>query len=435
MVDMFVLSTILILSLFVLLAGGLWVAVSLLAVGFIAMELATSAPVGRVIASTMWAKSADWPLVSLPLFIWMGEILFRTRLSEDMFRGLSPWLRRFPGRLIHVNVLGTGVFAAVSGSSAATAATIGKMALPELARRGYDEKLSIGSLAGSATLGLLIPPSIILIVYGVVAEVSIVRLFIAGILPGIVLIIMFMAYIMAYALIFPSSIPDDQEDMPFRKRISETLRLLPIFVLIIAVIGSIYGGIATATEAAAVGVVGSLAISMLSGTLTWKSFKESLIGATSTTCMISLILLCAAFLSVAMGFVGIPRSLAMWVDGLGLSPLMMLVILTIMFTVVGCFLDGISIVVLTAAILLPMVQSAGFDLIWFGIYIVVIVEMSQITPPVGFNLFVIQAVTGKSLFYIAYAALPFFLIMLAFLVVLVLFPELATYLPEQMTRR
>ncbi len=422
------------LVLILVLAGGFWVALSLFAVGIFAIATFSSAPAGSIMATTSWGQSWSWSLTALPLFIWMGEILFRTRLAEDMFRGLAPWMTRIPGRLMHVNVIGCGIFAAVSGSSAVTTATIGRITIPELAKRGYDDRMSLGTLAGSATLGLLIPPSIILIVYGVAADVSISRLFIAGVIPGLVLVALFMGTIIVWSLLNPSKVPPADIAMSFGEKVRATGHLIPIVLLIVGVIGSIYIGIATATEAAAVGVAGALLLSAVTGSLNWESFKASLMGATSTSCMIAFILAGAAFLSVAMGFTGIPRGLAQWIAEFQLSPMMLLLALTVFFALLGCFLDGISIVVLTVAVIMPMVEQAGIDLIWFGIYIVVVVEMSQITPPIGLNLFVIQALTGRDLLYLARAALPFFFVMVVMVILLIMVPEMATYLPQQMTR-
>ncbi|MEJ8474670.1 TRAP transporter large permease [Roseibium algae] len=414
------------------LATGIWVAVALFAVALVAMMLLVSAPTGAVLATTVWGAANSWDLTALPMFIWMGEILFRSRLSEDMFAGLSPWMRNLPGRLLHVNILGCGIFAAVSGSSAATTATIGKMSLPELKRRGYDEVMAIGTLAGSGTLGLLIPPSIILIVYGAATEQSIARLFMAGILPGAMLCLLFMGYVAIWASLNRAKMPPQEEPVPFVERLKATRRLFPVIGLIAGVIGSIYAGLAAPTEAAAIGVVLSLLLSWASGTLNRKSFMDALMGATRTSCMIAFILAGAAFLTVAMGFTGIPRELAGWIGSLGLSPLQLLAALTVFFVVLGCFLDGISVVVLTTSVILPMVQQAGLDLIWFGIYLVLVVEMSQITPPVGFNLFVLQGMTGYNIFKVARMALPFFLLMVLAVVLIIAFPGLALWLPESM---
>ncbi|MTI09144.1 TRAP transporter large permease [Curvivirga aplysinae] len=414
------------------LAGGLWVALSLLLVGFVGMIMFTSAPVGLVLASTIWGHSNSWALAALPLFIWMGEILFRSKLSENMFAGLSPWLGRLPGGLLHVNILGCGIFAAVSGSSAATAATVGKMSIPQLRRRGYDDQMTLGTLAGSGTLGLLIPPSIILIVYGVATDQSIARLFVAGVIPGFLLVALFMGYVAIWAMMNKSKMPTSAETYTWTDRIVGLKKLAPVVILIAGVIGSIYMGLASPTDAAAVGVALALFLNWLSGDLNWTSFKEGLIGATKTSCMIAFILAGAGFLTVAMGFTGIPRALAEWIGDMQLSPFALLAALTVFFVILGCFLDGISVVVLTTSVILPMVEKVGIDILWFGIFVVIVVEMSQITPPVGFNLFVLQGLTGKDILRIAKAAVPFFLLMFIALGAIVVFPELVTYLPNNM---
>jgi C4-dicarboxylate transporter DctM subunit len=426
------LSIVLIVFLFLLLATGLWVALTLALVGVLGIALSSQASPGAVFATSVWGASSSWTLTALPLFIWMGEILFRTRLSADMFAGLAPWLGRLPGRLLHVNVIGSGIFAAVSGSSLATAATIGRMSLPELNKRGYDPYMSIGSLAGSGTLGLMIPPSIIMIVYGVAAEQSIPKLFIAGILPGLALVILFSGYIALWALLNPSKVPPDDLRVSLKTKIVSTLRLMPIISLIVAVIGSIYLGIATATEAAAVGVLGSLILAGLSGALTWNSLVDSVMSAMKTSCMIALILSCAAFLGLAMDYSGVPRLLAEWITGMNLSPVHLIAYLTILFIILGCFIDGISIVVIVSSIILPAIKLAGIDLIWFGIYLVLVVEMSLITPPVGMNLFLLQGMTGKSLAFVSRAAFPFFILLVLAVALLWYVPEVATWLPSKM---
>jgi len=426
------LSIVLIVFLFLLLATGLWVALTLALVGVLGIALSSQASPGAVFATSVWGASSSWTLTALPLFIWMGEILFRTRLSADMFAGLAPWLGRLPGRLLHVNVIGSGIFAAVSGSSLATAATIGRMSLPELNKRGYDPYMSIGSLAGSGTLGLMIPPSIIMIVYGVAAEQSIPKLFIAGILPGLALVILFSGYIALWALLNPSKVPPDDLRVSLKTKIVSTLRLMPIISLIVAVIGSIYLGIATATEAAAVGVLGSLILAALSGALTWSSLSDSIMSAMKTSCMIALILSCAAFLGLAMDYSGVPRLLAEWITGMNLSPVHLIAYLTILFIILGCFIDGISIVVIVSSIILPAIKLAGIDLIWFGIYLVLVVEMSLITPPVGMNLFLLQGMTGKSLAFVSRASFPFFILLVLAVALLWYVPGVATWLPSKM---
>ena len=428
-------SAILFILMLGLLASGIWVAPALLAVGFFALEFFSPAPAGSLLASTVWDASWNWALTALPLFVWMGEILFRTRLSSDMFNGLAPWLARLPGGLLHVNIVGCGVMAAVAGSSAVTCATVGRMSIPELKKRGYDEKLSIGTLAGSGTLGLLIPPSIMLIVYGVIAQQSISRMFIAGVVPGILIISIFMAYVAIRALLNPSLAPPQEERLTFLEKVKASRLLFPVVLLIFCVIGSIYGGFATPTEAATIGVLGALALAWWSKSLNWASFMDSLMGAVRTSCMIAFILAGAAFLSIAMGFTGVPRVLASYVDAWNLSPGMLLVLLTVLYIFLGCFLDGVSMMVLTAAVVLPMVESAGIDLIWFGIFTVIVVEMAQITPPVGFNLFVLQGMTGRDLIQVTRASIPFFFLMLVGILIIALVPELVTWPVEYMIRK
>ncbi|MGE5668888.1 MAG: TRAP transporter large permease [Betaproteobacteria bacterium] len=425
-------TTLLIVALFVLLGSGVWIGLALTGVAWFGMELFSSRPAGDAMAVTVWGSASSWTLTALPLFVWMGEILFRTRLSEDMFKGLAPWLERIPGRLLHTNIIGCTIFAAVSGSSAATCATIGKMTLPELARRGYPEDITVGTLAGAGTLGLLIPPSIIMIVYGVTANVSIAKLFIAGVIPGILLAALFSGYIVAWALLYPDRIPAALERTTLAQKLHASRHLIPIVLLIAAVLGSIYVGIATATEAAAFGVVGSLILSAAQGSLDRRTFRDSLLGATRLYCMIALILAGAAFLTLAMGYIGLPRDLAEWIATLKLSPFALIVALALFYIVLGCFLDGISMVVLTMGVILPTVQKAGIDLLWFGIFIVLVVEMAQITPPVGFNLFVLQGMTRRQITWIARQALPMFVLMCVAVLAIWFLPGLVTLLPQHM---
>ena len=416
--------------LFTLLGAGVWVGLALLGVAYVGMELFTGRPPGDAMVTTIWTASSSWTLTALPLFIWMGEILYRTRLSEDMFRGLSPWMARLPGGLVHTNVVGCAVFAAVSGSSALT--TVGKMSIPELRRRKYPESMVIGTLAGAATLGLMIPPSLTLIVYGVTINESIRKLFLAGVLPGLVLALMFMAYVAIVSRVSKNFNPDPEPVMSFGEKVKNSRFLIPVVLLIMLVIGSMYAGVATATEAAAFGVIGALLLALTQGSLSWSTFTTSLMGATRTSAMIALILAGAAFLSLSMGFTGLPRALADFIAELNLSQFELLMALLVFYIVLGCFLDGISSVVLTMAVVEPMIRQAGIDVIWFGIFVVVAVEMAQITPPIGFNLFVLQGMTEHEMGYIAKAALPMFLIMVLMVFVLIAVPELATWLPDTM---
>lgn len=422
----------LIIALFALLGSGVWIGLTLAGVAWIGMEVFSSRPAGDAMVLTIWGAASSWTLTALPLFVWMGEILFRTKLSESMFRGLAPWVNALPGRLLHTNILGSTIFAAVSGSSAATCATIGKMTIPELTKRGYPAELVVGSLGGASTLGLLIPPSIVMIVYGVAAEVSIAKLFVAGVIPGLLLASMFSAYLMIWALLHKDKIPQSEAHFTFTQKLSESRHLIPVVLLIAGVIGTIYTGIATATEAAAIGVVGALILSAFQGSLNWHTFRDSLLGATRLYCMIALILAGAAFLTLAMGYIGLPRHLAEFVGSLGLSPAMLLFVLALFYIVLGCFLDGISMIVLTMGVILPTVSAAKIDLIWFGIYIVIVVEMAQITPPVGFNLFVLQGMTKRDITWIAKVCMPYFFIMVAAVILLWWFPQLVTWMPNRM---
>ena len=417
-------------TIFFLLGSGVWIALSLIGVAFVGMELFTNRPAGDVMITTIWTTASSWSLTALPLFIWMGEILYRTKLSEDLFKGLAPWMNNLPGRLLHTNIVGCTFFAAVSGSSAATLTTVGKMSVPELRKRNYPEQLIIGTLAGSSTLGLMIPPSLTLIVYGVTINESVVQLFMAGVFPGLVLALLFMLYVGIWAIINRKSMPAKDPELSFFQKMKNSRFLFPIFGLISFVIGSMYLGWATPTEAAAFGVLGGLFLSSLQGSLNLKAFTDSLLGATKTSCMIAFILAGGAFLTLSMGFTGLPRSIAEWIGSLGLTNFELLMCLMVFYIVLGCFLDGISSIVLTMAVVEPMIRKAGIDVIWFGIFLTVLVEMAQITPPVGFNLFVLQGMTKHNMIDLAKAAFPMFMMMVVMIFVLIYFPELATYLPS-----
>ena len=418
--------------LFLLLASSTWIGITLLGTAWFALAMFGNRPAGDAMAMTVWGSASSWTLTALPLFLWMGEILFRTRLSENMFKGLAPWLERVPGRLLHTNVIGCTIFAAVSGSSAATCATIGKMTLTELKKRGYPEGITVGTLAGSGTLGLLIPPSIIMIVYGVNAEVSIAKLFLAGVFPGILLGMLFSGFIVVWALLNPGKVPEIGTRTTFVEKLKASLDLIPVVLLITMVLGSIYSGVATATEAAALGVVGSFILSAAQKSLNWKSFRDSLMGATRLYCMIALILAGASFLTLAMGYLGLPRHLAEWIISLNMPVGGLLIALALFYIALGCFLDGISMVVLTIGVLLPTIQAAGIDLIWFGIFVVMVVEMAQITPPVGFNLFVLQGMTGREITWIAWQTIPMFLLLVAAVLLLYFVPGIVSFLPTHM---
>jgi tripartite ATP-independent transporter DctM subunit len=416
--------------LLVLLAGGVWIAIALAAVAWVGLQFFTSTPPDVNLFQTFWGSSASWTIAALPLFVWMGEILYRTRLSDEMFAGLAPWLTWLPGRLMHVNVLACGVFGTVSGSSAATCATIAKVALPELIRRGYDEKTCLGSLCGAGTLGILLPPSIIMVVYAVAAEVSILKVFLAGFIPGLLLMLLFSGYIAAWALANPEKTPRESERLSLREKLYRSRYLIPCISLIVFIVWVMVKGWATATEAAAYGVAGALAIAWTSGGLTRENFWASLMGATRLSCMILFILGGAAFLSSCMAFTGIPRALAEWVGAMNPNPYALIAILALIYVVLGTALDGISMIVLTTSIVLPMVERAGFDLVWFGIFIVLLVEIAEVTPPVGFNLFVLQTMSGRDSTYVARASIPFFCMMLLAIALITVFPGLVNWLPD-----
>ncbi len=413
-----------------LLSGGIWIAMTLAICGWVGQAFFVTTQPGKNLFSSFWETNASWELAALPLFIWMGEILFRTKLSEEMFEGLRPWLNRVPGRLMHTTVLGCGIFGSVSGSSAATCATISKVALPELRKRGYDESLALGSLATAGTLGILIPPSITMVVYAVAADASIIRIFLAGFVPSAILMALFMGYIAWWSIRHPDRVPAADPPSTFLEKVRKSGNLIPCSLLIIFIVWVLVAGYATATECAAYGVVGSLAIAAWSRSLTWSNFWEGLMGTTRTSCMIMIILAGAAFLTKTMAFTGVPRQLAEWVDAMHLSPYTLIGCLVVVYLVLGTALDGISMIVLTAAVVLPMIHKAGFDLVWFGIFIVLLVEIAEVTPPVGFNLFVLQNMTGKDSNTIAKAALPFFGCLVLCIVVITVFPDTVTWLPD-----
>jgi tripartite ATP-independent transporter DctM subunit len=421
--------------LLVLLAGGVWIAIALGAVAWFGIQFFTSTPPDVNLFQSFWGSSASWTLAALPLFIWMGEILYRTKLSEEMFEGLAPWLTWLPGRLMHVNILACGIFGTVSGSSAATCATIAKVALPELKRRGYDEKTALGSLCGAGTLGILLPPSIIMVVYAVAAEVSILKIFLAGFLPGFLLMALFSGYIIVWALLNPDKTPREKSGLSFGQKLYKSRHLIPCVLLIVFIVWVMVMGWATATESAAFGVLGSLGIAWWSGGLNRDAFWQSLMGATRLSCMIMFILAGAAFLSSCMAFTGIPKALAEWVATLQPNKYMLIAVLAFVYVLLGTALDGVSMIVLTTSVVIPMIEKAGIDLIWFGIFIVLLVEIAEVTPPLGFNMFVLQTMSGRDANYVAWASIPFFCMMLLCIALITIFPEIVTWLPDLLIQK
>lgn len=433
--DLTLVSLILLVLLLVVLASGFWIGLALLVVGAFAIAVFSPAPLGKMAATIIWGNSADWSLTALPMFIWMGEILFRSHMSEGMFSGLAPWFSRVPGRLLHVGVAGCVLFGSVSGSSTATCATISQIALPELTKRGYPEKLILGSLASAGTLGILIPPSLIMIVYAVAADVSIIQLFIAGILPGLMIAALFSGYIMIWALLNPSKIPLETDDRTIAQRLRASLGLMPCLLLIVGVFIGMFSGVATATEVGALGVAGAMLIAAFFRTLTWGNLRDSAYGALRITCMIGLILVGSNVLAAAMALTGIPTALAEWVKTMQLNPYLLITALCLVYLLLGTALEGVSMILLTTSIALPMVQAAGFDPIWFGVFIVVMTELSTLSPPVGFNLFVMQVMSGRDSNFVALATLPFFLLLILSVAIMAVFPEIVTWLPMQIMRK
>jgi C4-dicarboxylate transporter DctM subunit len=420
--------------LFSALAAGIWIGLTLGATGAVLLAIFRSnIPLDKLLAQYAWNILTTQELLALPMFILMGEILFQSRLSRSLFQGLAPWAGLLPGRLLHVNVVGCSIFAAISGSSAATTQVVGRMALAELLKRGYSKDIAIGSLAGAGTLGFLIPPSNIMIIYGVLGDVSVLKLFTAGFIPGFLLAGCFMAWVMIHTTLRPGLVPAAERELgnlSMLDRVRALKELAPAMFLIASVLGSMYGGLATPSESAAVGVLGALIVAALQGGLTAKALRDIAMGSVLTCSMIAMILLGASILGSAAAFLGIPRAIADFVAGMGLSPFMLIVVLIVFYLILGCFLDGFSMIVLTLPIVLPIVKQAGFDPVWFGIFLVLVVEMAQITPPVGFNLFVIQGLTDDGLGYIAKVTLPYLIIMVLFTLALTVFPQVVLFLPR-----
>lgn len=426
-------SIIIILGLLGLLAAGVWIFAAMLVVSIVGLFVLNDysfVRIGSMLTSVQWKTMTSFELAALPLFVWMGEILFRTRLSEQIFRGLAPWVNWLPGRLLHVVVLACGIFGSVSGSSTATCATISKIALPELKRRGYDEGITIGALCSGGTLGILIPPSIIMVLYAVAAEVSLVKLFIAGFLPGFLMMSLFSGYIVVWALMNPDKSPKGADQMTLRQKFSLLIELGPITALLVFVFGALFAGWITATECAAWGVLGAILIALHSRTLNWRSFRDSVQSTLRTSCMIAILIAAAGFMSTFMAIAGIPKAVAVAISAMQLSPFVLIALLTVVYILLGIFLDGVSMILLTLPVVLPMVTGAGFDPLWFGIFLIIVIEMAELSPPVGFNLFVLQNMTGKDVFTIGWMSLPFFLMMVVTAAMITFWPGIVMVLPD-----
>lgn len=415
------------------LAIGVWIGVALIAVSAVLMLTFRSLPMDLLFSQYIYNIMASSDLVALPMFVIMGEILFRTRLSTALFRGLAPWAALVPGRLFHINVMASSVFASISGSSAATTQVVGRISLAELNQRGYAPNIAIGSLAGAGTLGLIIPPSTLIIIYGVLAEESVLRLFTAGVIPGLLLAGTFSLWIAIHSSLQKDAIPESEEalrKLKFRQRLASLKELAPVLFLVLAVLGSMYAGIATPTEAGALGVLGATIVTLVQRTLTLETVKEVAIESTKTCSMIGLIILGATILGNVTAMMGIPEFVSHWVGDLGLSPIALIFALLILYLILGTVLEGFALIATTLPVVLPLVEAAGFDKVWFGIFLVIVTEISQITPPVAFNFVVIQGITKRSTGYLARVTMPYLLIMMAFAMLLAVFPGIVTWLPN-----
>lgn len=419
--------------LFGTLAAGAWIGISLIATAIGLTWLFTDLPIARLFPQFAYNILTTPDLVALPLFILMGEFLFRTRLSQSLFSGLAPWAGLLPGRLLHVNIVGCSIFAAISGSSAATTQVVGRMTLKELLARGYSPDIAIGSLAGAGTLGFLIPPSTVMIMYGVLANESVLRLFTAGFIPGILLASVFGAFIMIRTTLKPDLVPESERALrhvPLGERFAALKELAPALFLILCVLGSMYGGLATPSEAAALGVLGAFIVSLSQGGMNLRQLRDVLLGAVQTCSVMGIIILGASILGNVTSTLGLPAAVAEVVTGWDLSPFILILALIALYLVLGTALEGFSMIATTLPVILPLVEAAGFDKVWFGIFMVLVVEMAQITPPVAFNFAVIQNITGRSTGYIARVTFPFLLIMIGFVILLTVFPQIVHFLPD-----
>ncbi len=388
----------------------------------------------RALGLVSWGSTASFVLTAIPLFILMAELMQRSGLTMRVYRGLARMVSRIPGGLLQTNIIGCAVFASISGSSITTAASIGGVALPELQRRKYDPRLSAGSLAAGGTLGILIPPSLAMIIYSSFTETSVARLFMAGVMPGLLLTAMFSLYIAIIALVRPEVAPRVHEATVagIRQWIPALLDVVPFALLIIAVLGSIYGGIATPTEAAALGCLSVLLLCLVFGNLSWRILSESLHNTVVVSGNIMFIVLAAYLFSYAISTAGVADDITAWVVGLNLSKLQFFVALLVLYTVLGCLVESVGMIVITVPLLFPILPQFGIDPIWFGIVLVVFIELGQISPPIGINLYVVQAMWNGKLSDVVMGTIPFHVLMLVLLLLLMIWPEIALWLPSRM---
>ena len=429
--------TVIVVTLLGAFALGLYVAVAL---GITAMSVGTifiDSPIWGFYEHIPWTVNSSMAIAVVPLFLLMGDILLRSGVTEAMYETLAKWLNRLPGGLLHTNIGACGLFAAISGSSVATATTIGSVSLPSMRAHGYNERVALGSLAAGGTLGILIPPSIILIVYGLLAEASIGQLYIAGIIPGLLMIFSFMAVIFVFAKVRPEMAPQPGVGtITWRERFVSLLALLPIFVLIFLVLGTIYLGIATAIEAAAFGVCGAFLFALANRRVNLEMLKQTFMSTGTSTAMVIFILIGAFLLQNILALLGLPMMMSRWVISLGLTQLELILFLCVLYIILGMMMESFAMMVTTLPIILPMLTALNVDMVWFGIVMVILLELSLITPPVGMNLFVLQGVRmrtagatpGKGLLDLYIGSLPFVIAMLTVLALVIAFPSIAMWL-------
>ena len=422
--------TVSLIILLTLLGISIPVAAALGILGLILEPLYSSLPLQRAMGEMAWSSTNEFLLVAIPLFILLGEILLRAGFAQRMYDAMAKWLSWLPGGLMHANIGASTIFAATSGSSVATAATVGTVALPQIKRYGYNEPLFLGSIAAGGALGILIPPSINLIIYGVLTNTSVPRLYLAGIIPGILAALLFMAAIVVACVLRPGW-GGERVRASWSERFRSLIHLLPPTGIFILVVGSIYAGLATPTEAAALGVVGALVLAAIYGRLNLQMLREAVENTGRATAMIMLIVIAAAFLNFIMSAIGLTDTITQTVSSLGLSEGWMLVVIVVFYVILGCFMETLSMMITTIPIIAPIMISMGFDPVWLGIVIIVLVETALITPPVGLNLFVVQSLRKSgSMQAVIVGALPFVIALFFVILLLALFPSLALWLPE-----
>lgn len=427
-----ILALILVASMAFMLVIGQWTAFALGLVGVLILYLSKGTLALVSISSVVWNTSSSYILIAVPLFLLMGEVILRGGISGHFYRGVATLLGSTPGGLLHANIVACAIFSAISGSSVATAAAVGTVAIPEMTRRGYDPRSVFGSLAAGGTLGILIPPSIIMILYGALVEESIAKLFMAGVFPGIAMAGLFMVFIAGRVMLEPHLVPGREAvELSWAEWFRRTFHVLPVFVLLLVVLGGIYTGLTTPTEAAAVGAAGAAVLAAAYRGLNLSVLREALLSSVKTTCMVIFIIIGAQILSTALTFSGITRELSAWIVSLAFSKWMLFAVLVLLYIVLGFFVDGISMIYVTLPVLFPVIVAAGFDVIWFGVVLTILVELGQITPPVGLNLFTIQAISGGRPFSeVVLGSVPYAFIMLMMILLLVIFPGLALWLPS-----